>query len=88
MMNGRVREVTKSVDDICRETSTEKSGTTLRSQKFWNACQAAQGSNDTLAKAGFLVSYVPNDEGKVETVTLTLNGTWQAILQRVLDRRP
>jgi hypothetical protein len=87
MMSAKVAEVTKSVAEISLETGTEKSAATLQSPKFWNACILGEGSNTTLTKAGFELSYVPNGAGKVEAVTLRLNPSWQAILQRVLDRK-
>jgi hypothetical protein len=87
MMAGLVGEVSKTVDDISKETGTEKSDSTLHSQKFWNACIRGEGSNATLCRAGFELSYVATDAGKVEVVTLRLDASWQAILQRVLDRK-
>ena len=41
----------------------------------------------TLKKAGFEIEFAPNDENQIDTVTLRLNETWKAIMQRVLDRR-
>ena len=79
--------VTKSVEEIIKETATEKSASVLGTQKFWKACQAGKGTNDTLSKAGFEIEFESNAEGKVATVTLHLNDTWKAIMQRVLDRR-
>ncbi len=87
MMSDRVGKVTKSVAEITQETGTEKSATTLQSPRFWNSCRDAEGSCGALSKAGFDVSFTPNAAGKVEVVTLQLNGNWQAILQRVLDRQ-
>jgi hypothetical protein len=87
MMAAKVGEVTKSVAEISHETGTEKAASTLQSRKFWNACIAGEGSYATLSKAGFELSYEPNGAGKVEAVTLRLNASWQAILQRVLDRK-
>ncbi len=87
MMAGRIGQITKSVDEISQETGTEKSATTLHSQKFWNACRDGEGSHGTLSKAGFQLSFAPNAAGKVDTVTFRLNESWLAILQRVLDRQ-
>jgi hypothetical protein len=87
MMSAKVSEVTKSVAEISQETGTEKAPATLQSRRFWNACMAGEGSHSTLTRAGFELSYTPNDAGKVELVTLRLNASWKAILQRVLDRK-
>jgi hypothetical protein len=87
MMSEKVGEVTKTVAEITSETGTEKSAATLQSARFWNACILGQGSCGTLTKAGFELSYTPNGSGKVEAVTFRLNASWQAILQRVLDRK-
>ena len=87
MMTDLTAQVTKSVEEIIEETATEKSPTVLGTQRFWKSCQTGKGTNDTLSKAGFEIEFGPNDEGKVDTVTLQLNGTWRAIMQRVLDRR-
>jgi len=87
MMSELTPNVTKSVQDIINETGTDKSESVLGTTKFWQACQAATGTNDTLSKAGFEIEFEANAEGKVDTVTLRLNETWKAIMQRVLDRR-
>jgi len=87
MMAQLTPQVTKSVEDIIKETATEKSVSVLATQRFWKACQAGKGTNDTLAKAGFEIEYESNTDGKVETVTLQLNDTWKSIMQQVLDRR-
>ena len=87
MMTGLVPEITKSVDEITEETGTEKSSSTLHSQRFWNACRDGQGSHGTIVKAGFEVSYKVNGEGKVDAVTFRLNESWRSILQRVMDRQ-
>jgi hypothetical protein len=79
--------VTRSVDRIAEETGTDKSPSVLRSRQFWNACQSGKGPNDTLVKAGFEIAFEPNEESEINTVTLRLNDTWKAIMQRVLDRR-
>ncbi len=87
MMSGLTPQVTKSVDTITEEIGTDKSPSVLHSSRFWSSCQAAQGANDTLVKAGFEIEFEPNDESEVDEVTLRLNGTWKAIMQGVLDRR-
>ncbi len=87
MMTALTPEVTKSVDSITEEIGTVKSPSVLHSRRFWTACQAAQGGNDTLVKAGFEIEFEPNAESEVDVVTLRLNHDWRAIMQRVLDRR-
>ena len=87
MMADLTLQVTKSVVEIIKETATEISSSVLETQKFWKACQAGKGTNDTLSKAGFEIEFGPNAEGKVDTITLQLNDTWKAIMQQVLDRR-
>ncbi len=87
MMGGLTPQVTKSVDKIAEETGTDKSPAVLRSRRFWNSCQAGKGTNDTLVRAGFEIEFESNDKNEIDTVTLRLNDTWKAIMQRVLDRR-
>lgn len=87
MMSALTPQVTKSVDTITEEIGTDKSPSVLHSSRFWNSCQAAQGANDTLVKAGFEIEFEPNEESEVELVTLRLNGTWKAIMQGVVDRK-
>ena len=87
MMTELTTSVTKSVSQIIAETATEKSVSVLGTQRFWKTLQAGNGGNDTLVQAGFDIEFTTNEEGKVEAVTLQLNDTWTAILQRVLDRR-
>lgn len=87
MMGELTPQVTKSVDNIIQETRTDKSSSVLHSRRFWNACQAGKGANDALVKAGFEIEFEPNEENEIDTVTLRLNHTWKAIMQRVLDRR-
>ena len=60
---------------------------TLRSERFWRACQAGASPNDTLARAGFEIEFQPDKERSVQEVTLRLNETWLTILQGVLDRK-
>jgi hypothetical protein len=86
MMARLTPQVTKSIAEISKETATEKSATVLVTQKFWKACQAGTGTNDTLSRAGFEIEFESNEAGKVETVTLQLNEKWKAIMKRVLDR--
>jgi hypothetical protein len=88
MMAELTPEVTKSVDSITRETGTDKSRAMLHSQRFWHACQTGKGPHDTLVKAGFEIEYQANEHSEIDTVTLRLNHTWKAIMQRVLDRKP
>ena len=87
MMAHLTPHVTKSVEEILRETATDKSASVLGTPKFWKACQAGKGTNDTLSKAGFEIEFESNADGKVDTVKLQLNDTWKAIMQRVLDRQ-
>ncbi len=87
MMADLTPQVTKSVEEIIKETATKESASVLGTQRYWEACQAGKESNDVLSKAGFEIEFELNAEGKVDTVTLQLNGTWKAIMQRVLDRR-
>ncbi len=87
MMADLTPHVTKSVEEIIKETATEISSSVLGTQKFWIDCQAGKGTNDTLSKAGFEIEFESNAEGKVATVTFQINDTWKAIMQRVLDRR-
>ena len=86
MMRGLTPQVTKSVDAIIEETGTEKSRQTMHSHRFWKSCQAAQQPHDTLARAGFDIEFAPTETNEIQTVTLSLNKTWRAILQRALDR--
>lgn len=87
MMAQLTGHVTKSVDEIRKETATDKSASVLGTQRFWKACQAGTGTNNTLSKAGFELEFEPNAEGKIETVTFQLNKTWKAIMKRASDRR-
>ncbi len=88
MMSHLTPHVTKSVEDIVKETATEqKSASALETMKFWKSAQAGTATNDTLSKAGFEIEFESNADGKVDSVTLQLNDTWRAILQGVLDRR-
>ncbi len=86
MMTSLTPEVTKSVDDIISETETSKGETIVRSKRFWQACQAGNGANDSLLKAGFEIEFQQDAARNVREVTLRLNHTWMTILQRVLDR--
>lgn len=87
MMGSRTPNVTKSVEAIVAETATTKNEKTVRSERFWLACQAGTSPNDTLTKAGFEIEFEAGDDRRVEEVTLRLNQTWMDILQRVLDRQ-
>lgn len=87
MMTGLNPEVTKSVADITEETATTKAESTLRSTRFWKACQDGKSPNDALTVAGFVIDFEQDDDRKVSEVTLRLNATWMDIMQRVLDRQ-
>jgi len=86
MMGSLTPEVTKSVEAIAAEVATTKSENTWRSERFWRSCQAGASPNDFLTVAGFEVDFQSRDR-YVGEVTLRLNQTWMAILQRVLDRQ-
>jgi hypothetical protein len=86
MMGNLTPEVTMSVDAIAAEVATEKSEKTWRSERFWRSCQAGASPNEFLSVAGFDVDF-QSQEHDVGEVTLRLNKTWMAILQRVRDRQ-
>lgn len=88
MMRDLTPQVTKSVDLMIEEIGTDKSTTTLHSRRYWLSCQAGKQPNDTLVKAGFDIEFEPTDKNQIESVTLRLNSTWAAIMQRVVDRTP
>ncbi|MCA9142292.1 MAG: hypothetical protein H6821_15425 [Planctomycetaceae bacterium] len=87
MMSSLTEEVTRSVASITSETATTKSESSLRSVRFWRACQAGDSPNDFLAKAGFEIEFQEDDDRNVQEVTLRLNKTWKTILDRVLERK-
>jgi hypothetical protein len=87
MMTNLTPEVTKSVDAISSETATTKAESTVRSERFWKACQVGNSPNDFLAAAGFEIDFESDDSRVVREVTLKLNKTWMDIMQRVLDRK-
>ena len=87
MMGSRTPDVTKSVDAIVTATATTKGDKTVRSERFWLACQAGTSPNDVLTKAGFEIEFETDDNRRVDEVTLRLNQTWKNILQGVLDRQ-
>lgn len=87
MMTNLTAEVTKSIDAIISETETTKAASTIRSVRFWKACQAGKSPNDALLTAGFEIDFESEDDRSVREVTLSLNPTWMAILQPVLDRQ-
>jgi len=87
MMVGLTVDVTKSVLAILAATGTTKSEKTLRSERFWLACQAGTSPNETLSKAGFEIEFEADENRQVEQVTLRLNQIWRDILQGVLDRQ-
>ena len=82
MMGSRTTDVTKSVDAIVTATASTKGEKTLRSERFWIACQAGTSPNEVLAKAGFEIEFQANGDRRVEEVTLRLNQTWRDILAR------
>ena len=87
MMGSRTINATKSVDAIVAATGTTKDEKTVRSERFWLACQAGTSPNEVLAKAGFEIEFESDGDRRVEKVTLRLNQTWRDILQGVLDRQ-
>ena len=87
MMRSLTTDVTKSVDAIIAATETTKDEKTVRSERFWRACQAGTSPNETLAKAGFEIEFEAADNRLVEKVTLRLNPTWRNILQGAKKRR-
>lgn len=87
MMSSLTAEVTKSVAAITAETITTKAESTLRSVRFWRACQTGKSPNDFLARAGFEIDFQPDDERHVCEVTLRLNQTWMTILQGAIERK-
>lgn len=87
MMTGLTPEVTKSVSAITSETATTKKDSSLRSVRFWRACQLGESPNDFLAKAGFDIEFAQDEQQHVQDVTLRLNESWMTILNRVLERK-
>jgi len=87
MMTSFTEEVTRSVESITSETETTRAESSLRSARFWRACQVGDSPNDVFAKAGFEIEFEQDDERNVTEVTLRLNKTWMSILQQVLERR-
>jgi hypothetical protein len=87
MMGSLTSSVTKSVEEIAEEVATTKAENTWRSERFWRSCQNGTSPNDVLKTAGFELEFEPGENRCVEEVTLSLNSTWMAILQRVLDRQ-
>ncbi len=87
MMSSLTEEVTRSVKSITSETATTKSESSLRSVRFWRACQVGDSPNDFLAKAGFDIEFSEDEKSNVQEVTLRLNKTWMTILNRVLERK-
>ncbi|MEQ8786988.1 MAG: hypothetical protein RIC55_11840 [Pirellulaceae bacterium] len=87
MMANLTAEVTKSVETITTETATTKAASTLRSVRFWRACQEGARPNGVLAKAGFDIEFEQDDASKVQEVTLRLNDTWMTILNNVVERK-
>lgn len=87
MMMSMTAEVTKTVETITTETATTKSASTIRSARFWRACQSATGAHACLATAGFEIEFQEGKDHCVQEVTFRLNSTWMTILDRVLDRK-
>ena len=87
MMGNLTSEITKTVESIALETESTKPEKTLMSVRFWRDCQAGKTPHDHLAKAGFQVEFQPDEANQVRNVTLRLDTTWMAILQKVLDRQ-
>jgi len=86
MMTDLIAEVTKSVAEVISVIDTTKNEITLRSERFWRACQLGESPHDVLAKAGFEIKFKPDEKRLVQEVTLRLNDTWMTILNRVLER--
>ena len=87
MMTSLTEEVTRTVESITSETATTKTESSLRSVRFWRACQVGESPNDFFSKAGFEIEFEQDDERNVREVTLRLNQTWMKILQQVLERK-
>jgi hypothetical protein len=87
MMTSFTEEVTRSVESITSETATTRAESSLRSARFWRACQLGESPNDVFVKAGFQIEFEQDEERNVREVTLRLNQTWMTILQQVLDRK-
>ena len=87
MMTSLTEEVTRTVESISSETATTKAESSLRSVRFWRACQVGESPNDVFAKAGFEIEFEQDEERNVREVTLRLNETWMKILQQVLERK-
>ena len=87
MMTSLTEEVTKTVDSISSETATTKADSSLRSVRFWRACQVGDSPNDIFSKAGLKIEFEQDEDRNVQEVTLRLNETWMKILQQVLDRK-
>lgn len=87
MMVGLTPETTKTVEAIAEETGTTRAMKSLHSSTFWRSCQSGARANDSLTAAGFEIEFEPDEDKKVNEVTLKLNATWLTILQKNLDRR-
>lgn len=86
LMQDRTGQVTKTIEVITAETATTKVNRTMKSTRFWNACQQGSSPNEILVKAGFELEFEPNDNCQVEEVTFRLNESWTRILQTAIDR--
>ena len=87
MMTNLTEEVTRTVESITSETETTKTESSLRSVRFWRACQVGDSPNDVFAKAGFEIEFEQDDDRNVREVTLRLNQTWMKIMQGVIERK-
>jgi len=86
MMQGLTAQITKSVASITQEIGTDRSPIVLKSLRFWNSCRIGKSPNDVFPKAGLELDFQPNEKSEVELITIRLNDTWKAIMQRALDR--
>ncbi len=87
MMTSFTEEVTRTVESITSEIATTRAESSLRSVRFWRACQVGDSPNDVFAKAGFEIEFEQDEDRNVSEVTLRLNKTWMTILQQVLERK-
>lgn len=87
MMTSLTEEVTRTVESISTETATTKTESSLKSVRFWRACQVGDSPNDVFSKAGFEIEFEQDEDKSVSEVTLRLNKTWSTILHQVLERK-
>ena len=81
MMSNKLPKVVKSTADIHCETGTHEPLANVQSRGFWNSCQRGIQDWDALTKAGFVLEFEPNVDGKVDSVTFKLNDSWLAIMR-------